>query len=112
MEVKSGTIPEEYIKTEAVRFTKDERSPSPCPCKSKECMAYHQQLLDTIATIKTKYEPKATIIGVSGMGHISAQAHVKSERKDEIKVMDYLRPTNLLSQFGPARGGAGGRSPF
>lgn len=97
-----STIRDESVFRDAYRIVwGGQRDPSPCPCKSKECSTYHSELIDNIATIKTHYNvPQNTIIGVSGMGHVSAQSHVVPERKDESNILNYLRT---------AIGGAGGR---
>jgi hypothetical protein len=81
-----STVRDEQVFRDATRFVwaTPDRSPSPCPCKSKDCTDYHTDLMNYIATIKTQcVVPKNTIIGVSGMGHLSAQAHIVPERKDE-----------------------------
>jgi hypothetical protein len=81
-----ATVRDEQVFREAINYVKSKREPSPCPCKSKDCMDYNNKLIEYIATIKTCYEPevKPTIIAVSGFGHVSAETYVKHPpRKDE-----------------------------
>ena len=81
-----STIYNPEIFREAMNYVKTKRDPSPCPCKGVECTDHNKQLLDTIATIKTVYEPAVhpTIVAVSGFGHVSAETYVKHPpRKDE-----------------------------
>jgi len=58
----------------------------------KEVVKY-QDVLDNIATIKKEYKYGPILVGVSGMGHLSAQAHFVPERKDETDIFNYIRTT-------------------
>ena len=95
-----STVRDERVFKEAVRFVYEKREPSPCPCKSQECSSDYSKVMDYIATIKTECPmPKNLIVGVSGMGHLSAEAHVKTERKDETDLFNYIR-TMVVNTIG------------
>lgn len=83
------------IKNEPARIVRSgysSRDSSPCPCG--DCNSWKTKLQSEIATITKKMEvapmtvnspATSTIIGVSGMGHLSAESYIKPERKDESK---------------------------